>query len=605
MHAKALVVDLTTRTSREQEFPRRYLEEYLGGRGLGARLLHDYVDPKTDPLGPDNCLIFVNGPLHASSAFYSSKSVLYTKSPQTGITLYTLASGLFCHDLARAGYDALIIKGKAEHPTWLSIKDSKVVFQDASKLWGLNTMDAEHLIRKKIPEQASLALIGPAGENLVKYACIVTEGRRHHAFGRGGGGAVMGSKNLKAIALQGTGTVPIADFKAFKQAQHAVSQKLAANPEWRTTQRRYGTRGGLPALNAAGILPTRQWQSAQYKDIAAFDSERLREDYFIEGETCGLYCPNPCYHWTMVREGEYKGALACGPEYETIYAFGSNLENSRFDSIIAADDQCDLLGMDTMSAGLTIGWAAECVERGLLTEKDTGGIRLEFGNHAMIGELLRRIAYREGIGDLLAEGSQLAAAKVGQGSDAWAMTAKGMEFGGYECRASWGQALQYALSHRGGCHHDLGLPARAQMGSPQSTRVEGQGEMLKNLAFNRIVYDSAVMCTFPLAVLGLEAASALLSAVIGRSLDVPHLREIGERVLNVERLWISKAGFGRAQDRLPDRLLKEPLPNGPGKGNVVPLEALKDDFYRAAGWDPRTAAPQVQTLERLGIELRA
>ncbi len=605
MQAKALVVDLTTRKSEEQEFPQRYLEDYLGGRGLGARLLHDYVDPKADSLGPENCLIFVAGPLHASSAFYSSKSVLYTKSPQTGITLYTLASGRFCHDLARAGCDALIIKGRAERPTWLSIKDRKITFNDASKLWGLNTMDAELFIREKLPAEASLALIGPAGENLVKFACIVTEGRRHHAFGRGGAGAVMGSKNLKAIALQGTGTVPIADFKAFKQAQHSVSVKLAANPEWRAAQRRYGTRGGLPALNAAGILPTRQWQSAQYKDISAFEGERLREEYFVDGETCGLYCPNPCYHWTMVRNGEYKGALACGPEYETIYAFGSNLENPRFDSIIAADDLCDMLGMDTMSAGLTIGWAAECFERGLLTETDTDGIKLQFGNHAIIGELLRRIAYREGIGDLLAEGSQRAAAKLGQGSDAWAMTAKGMEFGGYECRASWGQALQYALSHRGGCHHDLGLPARAQMGSPRATQIEGQGEQIKTLAFRRIVYDSAVMCTFPLSVLGLESASSLLSSVTGRNLDVPHLEQIGERVLNVERLWISKAGFGRAADRLPDRLLKEPLPDGPGKGNVVPLEALKDEFYRAAGWDQRTAAPQVGTLERLGIELRA
>ena len=605
MQAKTLVVDLTTRTSEEREFPQRYLEEYLGGRGLGARLLHDYVDPKTDALGPENCLIFVTGPLHASSAFYSSKSVLYTKSPQTGITLFTLASGHLCHDLARAGYGALVIKGKADQPTWLQIQDRKVTFQDASKLWGLNTMDAEFFIREKIPANASLALIGPAGENLVKYACIVTEGRRHHAFGRGGAGAVMGSKNLKAIALEGTGTVPIADVKGFRQAQHAVSVKLNANPEWRTTQRRYGTRGGLPSLNAAGMLPTRQWHTGQYKDIAAFESEKLREEWFLDGEHCGNYCPNPCYHWTIVREGEYKGALACGPEYETIYAFGPNLENSRFDSIIAADDLCDLLGMDTMSAGLTIGWAAECFERGLLTENDTGGIKLQFGNHAMLLGLLRDIAYREGIGDLLAEGSQRAAAKLGQGSDAWAMTAKGMEFGGYECRGAWGQALQYALSHRGGCHHDLGLPARAQMGSPQATKIEGQGQAVKNLAFSRIIYDSSVMCTFAAGVLGLEVPSSLVSSVTGSNFDVPRLKQVAERVLNVERLWIHKAGFGRAEDRLPDRLLKEPLPDGPNKGNVVPLEALKDEFYRAAGWDPLTAAPQVQTLERLGIELRA
>ena len=605
MQAKALVVDLTTRQTEEQAFPQAYLEQYLGGRGLGARLLHDYVDPKADPLGPDNALIFVTGPLHASKAPYSSKSVLYTKSPQTGITLYTIASGSLCHNVARAGYDALVIKGKAESPTYLLVQDSRVTFRDASTMWGLNTMDAEYFIRQRVPAAASVALIGPAGENLVKYACVVTEGRRHQAFGRGGAGAVMGSKNLKAVAVLGTGDVPIADPAAFREAQRAVNAKLAANPEWKASQRRYGTRGGLGTLNAAGILPTRQWYSGQYKDIAAFDAEHIRQEWILDDETCGLYCPNPCYHWTVVREGEYKGALACGPEYETIYAFGSNLENPRFDSIIAADDQCDLLGLDTMSAGLTIGWAIECFERGLLSAKDTDGLELRFGDHAILAELLRRIAYREGIGNLLAEGSQRAAAQAGGGSDAWAMTAKGMEFGGYECRASWGQALQYSLSHRGGCHHDLGLPARAQMGSPQATRVEGQGEQVKAGAFRRIVYDSAVMCTFPQAVLGLESAAGLLSAVTGRSLGVPDLQEIGERILNVERLWISKAGIGRADDRLPDRLLKEPLPEGPGQGNVVPLEALKDEFYAAAGWDQRTGVPRVETLQRLGIELRA
>lgn len=369
--------------------------------------------------------------------------------------------------------------------------------------------------------------------------------------------------------------------------------------------RKYGTRGVLLPMNSGGILPTRQWHTGQYKDVQMFAPEKVRNDWIVSNESCAPYCPNPCYHWTTVKQGEYAGATAFGPEYETIYAFGTNLENDRFDSIIAVDDYCDLMGLDSMSAGLTIGWATECYERGILTKDDTDGIDVRYGNHRMLLELLHKIAHRKGgIGNLLAEGSQRAAAKVGQGSDAWAMTSKGLEFGGYECRGSWGQAIQFAFSHRGGCHHDLGTPARLEMGTPEATKVEGRGAFVKAAAGRRIVFDCSVMCAFPLPVIGVEPSAALLSAVTGHAFDVARLDEIGERVLNIERLFISKAGFGRADDRLPSRLLEEPLPDGPNRGQVVPLEALKDDFYAACGWDPETGVPKTETLQRLGIELR-
>lgn len=604
MHAKALVVDLTAKTTQEQEIPQKYYEQYIGGRGLGGRLLHDLVDPKVDPLAPENVLMFVSGPLNATRAFYSSKSVIVTKSPLSGTCLYTISSGQFCHNLSKCGYDVLIIKGKSEQPVYLVVLDRKVEFKDASKLWGMNTGDADYFIQQKVPANASIALIGPAGENLVKYACVVTEGRQRNAFGRGGAGAVMGSKNLKAVAVHGTGEVPIADKAALREAQRFVNERLAAAPDWKIDQRKYGTRGGLVTLDTAGILPTRQWHTGQYKDVQAFAPENIRKDWIVSNESCAPYCPNPCYHWSTVKEGEYAGARTFGPEYETIYAFGSNLENPRFDSIIAVDDFCDLMGVDTMSAGLTIGWATECYERGILSKEDTDGIDMKYGNHQMLLGLLHKIAYRQGIGDLLAEGSQRAAAKVGRGSDAWAMTSKGMEFGGYECRGSWAQAIQFAFSHRGGCHHDLGVPARIELGTPEATKVEGRGAVVKAAAGRRISFDCAVMCTFPMAILGMESPARLLSAVTGQNLDVPKLGEIGERVLNMERLFISKAGFGRADDRLPSRLLDEPLPDGPNRGKVVPLEALKDEFYGTCGWDPKTGFPKTETLERLGIELR-
>jgi aldehyde:ferredoxin oxidoreductase len=604
MHGKALVVDLTTKKTQEQEIPSKYYEQYVGGRGLGGRLLHDLVDPKVDPLSPENVLMFVAGPLNATRAFYSSKSVIVTKSPLSGTCLYTISSGQFCHNLAKCGYDVLIIKGRSEAPTYLVVQDRNVEFKEASKIWGMNTGDADYFIQQKVPAHSSIALIGPAGENLVKYACVVTEGRQRNAFGRGGAGAVMGSKNLKAVAVHGTGEAPVADAAALKEAQRFVTKRLAAAPDWKIDQRKYGTRGALVMLDTAGILPTRQWHTGKYKEVQMFAPEKIRNDWIIDNESCAPYCPNPCYHWSTVKDGEYAGATSFGPEYETIYAFGSNLENPRFDSIIAADDFCDLMGVDTMSAGMTIGWATECYERGVLSKKDTDGIDMKYGNHQMLLELIHKIAFRQGIGDLLAEGSQRAAAKVGQGSDAWAMTAKGMEFGGYECRGSWGQAIQYAFSHRGGCHHDLGLPARIELGSAEATKIEGRGAVVKAAAGRRIIFDCSVMCTFPLGVIGTESASGLLSAVMGQNLDMPKLAEIGERVLNMERLFISKAGFGRADDRLPSRLLDEPLPDGPNRGKVVPMEALKDEFYATCGWDSKTGVPKTETLERLGIELR-
>ena len=604
MHGKALVVDLTTKTTQEQDIPPQYFEQYIGGRGLGTRLLHDYIDPKIDPLGVENVLIFVVGPLNATRAFYSSKSVLVTKSPQTGTCLYTISSGALCHNLAKCGYAALIIKGKAEHPTYLVVQDKTVTFKDARPIWGMSTGDADFFIAKKLPAQTSIAVIGPAGENLVKYACIATEGRQRNVFGRGGAGAVMGSKNLKAVAVLGTGDVAIADATALHAAQRLVLKRLAEAADYKTAMRKYGTRGVLVGYNAGGILPTRQWHSGQYKDVQKFSPEVIEKDWIIGNESCADYCPNPCYHWTTVKDGEYAGATAFGPEYETIYAFGTNLENDRFDSIIAADDYCDLMGLDTMSAGLTIGWATECYERGILTKEDTDGIDMRYGNHQMLLELIRKIAYREGkIGALLAEGSQRAAATIGQGSDAWAMTSKGLEFGGYECRGSWGQAIQFAFSSRGGCHHDLGTPARFELGTPEATQVEGRGAFVKARAASRIAFDCSVLCAFGQPI-GSDAVAALLSSVTGHPFDVPMLDEIGERVVNIERLFNSKAGFGRADDRLPSRLLDEPLPDGPNRGLVVPLEALKDDFYAACGWDPETGFPKTETLARLGIELR-
>ena len=326
----------------------------------------------------------------------------------------------------------------------------------------------------------------------------------------------------------------------------------------------------------------------------------------ISNVNCAPYCPTPCYHWMKVTEGEYKGAISCGPEYETVYAFGPAFDNPRFDSIIAADDLCDLMGVDTISMGCSIDWLAETVEKGLISKDQCAGLDIRMGQHQILLPLIRKAAYREGfIGELLAIGSKRASEQIGGGSDHWAMHSKGLEFGGYEARGSYAQAIQYACSHRGGCHHDLGLPVRIDMGKPSALSVEGKGEAVRGTAFQRIIYDSAVMCTFPLSVLGSESALGLINAATGRNLSVEEATVICDRILQTERLYQNRAGFRREHDRLPGRLTKDPLPDGPSKGSVVPLDPLLDEFYRANDWDLETGIVNQKKLDSLGIDIKS
>lgn len=598
---RLLVVDLTSRTSAVETIPEEIMQNYIGGRGLGAYLLYSNLKQGVDPLSPDNVLIFSAGPAQGTSMYYSSRAVLNTKSPLTGIYLYSVASGNFGHEIKRAGYVAIMIKGRASAPTYLAIHDEDVEFRSAEQFWGMKTIEAhDAMLEDSELLKGSCACIGPAGERLHLMAAVVTEGEKARTFGRGGSGAVMGSKNLKGIVLLGSQEVGVADREAFNAVKKAIRENVNSKPKWAEERRRFGSGADMMAMNELGILPTRNWYTGTFDKIRSIALTEIEDVWPRKNVTCGPYCINPCSHIALIDRGPWKGARTEGPEYETIYAFGSDCGVDQFDAIVAAEEICDQYGIDTMSCGTTIAFAMECYEKGLITREDTGGIDLRFGNAEAMVKLAEMIAKQEGLGALLSQGVRRVSQRI-PGSSGFAMECKGLEFGGYECRGLWGQALQFALNSRGGCHHGYGLPARTPADQERGTEVAGKGNVLKNLAIDRILYDCMVMCSFPRGVVGIENLTKGFSALTGRTYTEDEVKQIGFRIMTLERMFNVREGIRRNDDRLPDRLLKEPLPDGPRKGSVVPLDELLDEGYQALGWDKATGVPSREILEALGL----
>jgi len=569
---------------------------------LGAYLLYQNLSGGVDPLSPDNVIIFSCGPAQGTSAYYSSRAVLNTKSPLTNVYLYSVASGQFGHKIKRAGFTAIMIKGRAAEPLYLAINNDQVEFRSASELWGLKTIEAmKAMVADAQIPKASCAVIGPAGERAMKMAMIATEGEKVRTFGRGGAGAVMGSKNLKGLLISGSQEDHIADKGVFQEAKRIIQEAIKEKPAFVEGRWRFGTGADMLALNELGVLPTRNWQTGVFKDVKGIALTEIEEIWPRKNVNCGPYCINPCSHTIQIDRGPWKGTRVDGPEYETIYAFGSNCGIDQFDAIVAAEEICDEYGIDTMSCGLSVSFAMECYEKGLISKEDLEGVDLRFGNAEAMVKAVKMIAEGEGIGSLLGEGVKKASEKI-TGSEGFAMHCKGLEFGGYECRGLWGQALQYALSSRGACHHAYGLPARipAELNTP--TQVEGKGELVKSSAITRVLYDSTVMCALNISVVGLEGVAKTVNAITGKNCTLEELRKIGFRVVTLERMFNVREGLSRKDDYLPKRLTEQPLPDGPNRGCVVPMDELLDEGYRAMGWDKDTGVPLRETIEELGLE---
>jgi aldehyde:ferredoxin oxidoreductase len=504
--------------------------------------------------------------------------------------------------MRKAGLRALVVRGIAESPQYLQINDQKVEFKDARPLWGMNTGEAQAVMLEGQPKGAVTMAVGPAGEKLVRYAAIMTDGELYRAFGRGGGGCVMGSKNLKGIVLSGSGEVEIPDMEQFNKVKQTITANIKAKDAWAKPWRRWGTRGNVGRNNTLGYLPTRNWQGGTFDGIEGIDFTAHEAEYPWNNRPCGLYCPTPCGDSIDIKQGPYQGTQCDAPEYETIYTFGSDCGVARLDAVCVAGKICDEGGLDSMSAGVVVGFAMECYERGLLTREDLDGIDLRFGNHEAMIAVLKKIVTREGCGHRLGEGVRRMAQGI-PGSEGFAIHAKGMELGGYECRGLNGQALQFAINAAGGTHHGYGLPAIAEAANGTRLNTEGKGETVKNAAIKRIFSDCLVICTFPGLVVDEVILASLTSAMRAEPYSVDDLKEAGVRIMAQERLFnMRELNLTREGDTLPERLLKEPKPDGPTQGATIPLEILKDDYYRVMGWDVATGNPPDTLLAKLGIE---
>jgi aldehyde:ferredoxin oxidoreductase len=601
---RLLRIDLSSGESRAEEIDPGILRSFIGGRGLGAYLLYTEVPADADPMGPENKLIFTNGPLVGTTAPCSGRFNINTKSPQTGIYLFSLCSGRFGEFMRKSGYEAVIVEGKATRPVYLLFDENEAAVKEADVFWGMDTGRTEKKLKRALPVgvKCSVACIGPAGENLVKTACIMSERR---AAGRGGAGAVMGSKNLKAVVASGGLKIPLYDEEGFREAVKKARGLIRNNPFLTESLSPFGTGISLNLASSYGIFPVRNWQKSVLNGIDALRPQTMREKFLQKDKGCPS-CPIACSKITAVDSGPFAGAETEGPEYETLYAFGGACDNASMESIIRADQLCDELGMDTIACGVTIAFAMECFEKGIIGRKETDGIDLHFGNAEAIPQLLRKMAAREGIGELLADGVKAASDRLGRGTERFAMHAKGMELGGYDPRGAKSQALVLACGPRGGCHHAGGYVIHAELVSGMFDRMaaKGKGALVKQARDLRAVMDSAIYCAFLASAYKLDVAAEMIRASVGWDVDEKELGLSGERISNIERMFNVKTGLRRADDTLPQRLLQQPLIDGPSEGGVLgdDFDLMVDELYETCGWDKSTGVPTPGKLNELGLK---
>ena len=574
-----LVVNLTDRTWRAEELPEEITSQYLGGRGIAAKLLYDLQEAKTDPLSPENNLIFFTGPLCGTNAPGSSRITIVTKSPASNAINPASMGGTFPNAFKRTGFDGLVIAGRSVERVWIHISPDGVIFHDAQDLWGLTTSKTEELIKERVGEKCRVACIGPAGENLVLYTGIVSETR---TASRGGAGAVMGSKNLKAITVSGSTKTPIADETALKATIKKVRENQDENPSLVGMQTN-GTAGMVSIVNAMGGLPTKNFQQGTFDGAEEISGSAIAEKNRVKGFACAS-CPVGCSLVSEVKSGRFAGTKVEGPEYESVVMLGSNLMIDDLDTIIAANYLCDEYGMDTISVGNVIGFAMECYEKGLLTDADTGGLPLNWGDGELLLKLIEMIARKEGFGQRLSQGV-LRLSRELPGSESFAMHVKGLELAGYDPRAVFGQGLSYAIAPRGGEHGRGGyLIVEFFMSDVDLYTHEGKAERSVEMSENAAIHDMATLCGFNFVHASL--VPQLINATVGTQYTEETLREMARRVITLERRFNLREGLSYKDDTLPLRLLKEPLPDGMAAGKKVEgLDIMLAEYYELRGWD--------------------
>jgi aldehyde:ferredoxin oxidoreductase len=611
MMGKILRVNLTTKKITEEPYPDVLARQFMGGAAAAIKLLYDEVEPRVDALGPDNKLIVSTGFLAGTSAPTCSRVAFVAKSPLSGTVGYANSGGFFPNELRATGVQAIIVEGKAEAPVYLWIGDSKAEIRDAQEYWGLSTIDTQHYMQQALHDgNIRIACIGPGGERLVKYAAIINERR---AAGRKGLGALMGAKNLKAIAVRGSQDLPpLADPASFKEAVKVLHAAMKDSPVLYHRFRNFGTAGNVELTVKQGDMPAKNFQ------------EPAGEEYLTIGAQAGLgfrtrhyscdQCPVMAGQVRTVSSGPYAGYTSEGPEFESLYSLGSDMGITDMGACIAMDRLCDELGLDTVSFGATVAMAMELYERGILTRKDTDGLDLKFGNHEAAVAVLRKVAYREGIGDLLAEGSRLAAERIGGDAPKYAMHVKGLEFPGYDPRGLKSMGLNYMTTYTG-ADHSRGHSEQEVFGIPvpqavDRLAIEGKAALtIFNQDGGAAVKDSSMLCTFVVRLallpknLGPKLVADFWRAAQGYDATPEEVMVVGERLTNVARVWNLRAGFTRADDTLPDRLLMEPLKTGASQGHRISPEDrdfMLNEYYALRGWDAN-GVPTPERLKALGL----
>lgn len=598
---KILHIDLTTRKTRVQTVDADYLKKYLGGVGLATRLVYDNTPKGCDPLGPDNALCFACSAFAGTTMPVGTKHGVASKSPLTGFIGDSLSGSHFSEALRRAGWDGLVIKGQAPEWTLLFIDDDHVQFLDAADLVGRGTIETQQAVRERLgDENVRVSSIGPAGENLVRYALIDNDGRQ---VGRTGNGAVMGSKHLKALAMRGSKPITVADPEGLLRETLRLTE-VSQGPGTQK-YRVLGTPANVLNMNKMGVLPTRNFSETVFEHAEAVSGEYLREKYLAKEVACSG-CTIACEHWGKVREGPYKGAIA-GVDYEPLFALGPNCGISSLPPIIKAIQICDDLGIDGMSAGVVVSWAMECYERGILTKEDFDGLEMHFGNDQAEMVLLEKIARREGIGDLLAEGVKRASEAVGKGSEHFAMHSKGLELPGYDVRGLKTFAMGLAVGTRGACHNRSLVYEADVKGTVDRFKAEpGRGKLAMEAENFAAVLDCLVLCKFLRNCFDdfFAEVSQLYTMTTGIEITPEELAKVGERVWTLKKAFNIREGWTKADDWMPPRVLEDPVPAGPSQGSFVSpaeLRMMIDDYYQARGWTKEGLIPRSKLVE-LGLE---
>lgn len=609
---KLLRVDLTAGKISAEDINEEWAQKFMGGAGLATRYLYAEMAKGRDPLGPDNLLIFMTGPLTGTASASASRYSVVAKSPLTGIWGHANSGGSFGAALKRSGYDGIIFQGIASEPVYLKIEDGTAELCDAEHLWGKTVPETEDLIQDAAGQKMTVACIGPAGENLVRYAAIMNN--KHRAAGRCGLGAVMGGKRLKAVACAGRARISLANREAFQEAVKRQTDLLDESV-LKVGFEAFGTNMLSDMVNIRGGYPTRNWQTGVFESIDEVSAQGLTDKVFVKGVNC-FACPVACGRSTEIREGRWKGSKGEGPEYETTNTLGALLGVADMNAITMANYLCNEYGLDTISAGCTIAFTMECYAKGILTREQTGGLEINFGDAELVVELIKKIALRQGIGKLLGEGTRIMAEKLGQGAERFAMHVKGLELPAYDPRAAKICGLGYVTANRGGDHITGYVEGPTFIDAPfllvENSKIEDpfvgdpqEALVLADMENALTMFDALGGCKFMGILLTAEDYLDLLNNATGWNLGVDEFRKCGERIYNLMRAFCVREGVTREADALPKRLLEDPLPEGPAKGMLIDkdtLERMKDAYYEFRGWDKATGIPAPEKLRELDLD---